>query len=141
MLSSSIIHFRPAGVALLAFGLLAFATPAFSETGDVHERAALEFRAYCAQCHGLKGEGDGPVAGTLKVAPPDLTGMAQRNGGTFPGRSSLQDDLRARYASIARHNGNAGVGAVVQFARRSPRACIRVTKHHRWNARTIASKR
>ena len=90
MLSSSIIHFRPAGVALLAFGLLAFATPAFSETGDVHERAALEFRAYCAPCHGLKGEGDGPVAGTLKVAPPDLTRLALRNDGAFPAEAAYR---------------------------------------------------
>ena len=86
----SIFHLRPAGLALIALSLLAFTTPAFSESADVHERAALEFRAYCAPCHGLKGEGDGPVAGTLKVAPPDLTRMAHRNGGTFPAEAAYK---------------------------------------------------
>jgi mono/diheme cytochrome c family protein len=44
-------------------------------------------RAYeraCASCHGVDARGDGPVAPTLKVRPPDLTMLARRNGGTFP---------------------------------------------------------
>ena len=31
------------------------------------------YRAYCADCHGEKGKGDGPVVPVLKVVPPDLT--------------------------------------------------------------------
>lgn len=42
------------------------------------------YLAYCATCHGAKGLGDGPVAGHLKNAVPDLTSLAQRNQGTFP---------------------------------------------------------
>jgi mono/diheme cytochrome c family protein len=38
----------------------------------------------CASCHGLDGRGDGPVAPTLKVRPPDLTTLARSNGGVFP---------------------------------------------------------
>lgn len=40
------------------------------------------FRAYCASCHGTRGKGDGPVASVLRVAPPDLTRLA--NKGQFP---------------------------------------------------------
>jgi len=42
------------------------------------------FSFYCAPCHGRAGNGDGPVAAALKTAPPDLTILARRNGGTFP---------------------------------------------------------
>lgn len=42
------------------------------------------FGFYCASCHGATGKGDGPVAKALKTAPPDLTVLARRNGGTFP---------------------------------------------------------
>ena len=40
------------------------------------------YRAYCATCHGTNGKGDGPVARSLKVAPPDLTTLASK--GQFP---------------------------------------------------------
>jgi len=39
---------------------------------------------YCASCHGRDAKGTGPVAPALRVAPADLTVLAQRNGGTFP---------------------------------------------------------
>ncbi len=32
---------------------------------------------YCASCHGVGGTGDGPVAGTLKAVPTDLTALAR----------------------------------------------------------------
>ncbi len=38
----------------------------------------------CASCHGIDGRGDGPVAPALRVAPPDLTWLAERRGGEFP---------------------------------------------------------
>jgi mono/diheme cytochrome c family protein len=43
------------------------------------------FDFYCASCHGRDGKGNGPVASALKVPPPDVTLLAQRNSGTFPG--------------------------------------------------------
>ena len=42
------------------------------------------FEFYCAACHGRDGHGRGPVVPALRVAPPDLTTIATRNGGTFP---------------------------------------------------------
>jgi mono/diheme cytochrome c family protein len=42
------------------------------------------YRGYCASCHGAQGKGDGPVAPALNSKVPDLTTIAQRNGGVFP---------------------------------------------------------
>jgi len=44
------------------------------------------FEFYCASCHGRDGKGGGPVARALNVPPPDLTRLAERHGGTFPGQ-------------------------------------------------------
>lgn len=43
-----------------------------------------DFQFHCAACHGAHGKGDGPVARALKIMPPDLTRIAERNGGVFP---------------------------------------------------------
>jgi mono/diheme cytochrome c family protein len=40
---------------------------------------------YCAVCHGKDGRGNGPATPALKVAPSDLTTLAQKNGGKYPG--------------------------------------------------------
>jgi mono/diheme cytochrome c family protein len=42
------------------------------------------FDAYCASCHGTDGRGNGPVAGSLRNIPTDLTVLASRNGDSFP---------------------------------------------------------
>ena len=44
----------------------------------------LDFRRYCAQCHGMDGTGDGPVAPALKKKPANLTLLSKNNGGVFP---------------------------------------------------------
>jgi mono/diheme cytochrome c family protein len=51
------------------------------------ESGAQMYQDYCAACHGKEGKGDGPVIEFLKAPPPDLTTMAHRNGGKFPGES------------------------------------------------------
>ena len=43
-----------------------------------------EYDSKCAVCHGKDGKGGGPYAEQLKRTLPDLTTMAQRNGGVFP---------------------------------------------------------
>lgn len=42
------------------------------------------YEQYCMDCHGMKGQGDGVLAGDLKVAPADLTTIALRRKGVFP---------------------------------------------------------
>src|SRR6266478_10136529 len=44
----------------------------------------LDFRRYCAQCHGMDATGDGPVAPALKKKPANLTMLQKNNGGVFP---------------------------------------------------------
>ena len=43
------------------------------------------FRSYCASCHGSDAKGAGPMAQALKNPLPDLTQIAVRNRGIFPG--------------------------------------------------------
>lgn len=43
------------------------------------------YGAYCAACHGAEGKGDGPVAPWLRKQPTDLTMLAKKNNGKFPG--------------------------------------------------------
>jgi len=42
------------------------------------------FTDYCAACHGLDAQGDGPTASLLKVPPANLATLAKRHGGKFP---------------------------------------------------------
>ncbi|KNG93815.1 c-type cytochrome [Pseudaestuariivita atlantica] len=42
------------------------------------------FAENCAACHGRDARGGGPESLGLGQAPPDLTTLARRNGGTFP---------------------------------------------------------
>lgn len=62
------------------------AKPQPPETGHLIEsiQGPALYAAYCAVCHGKDGKGGGPLAKSLKVAPPDLTRIAMRNGGKFP---------------------------------------------------------
>ena len=54
------------------------------ETMTVADVGRDYFQRYCSSCHGSEGKGDGPFANLLKTPPPDLTTLAQRNGGSFP---------------------------------------------------------
>lgn len=52
---------------------------------DVMQMSGLEmYETFCASCHGAEGKGDGPVAPLIKIHVPDLTRIAQRDGGEFP---------------------------------------------------------
>lgn len=39
------------------------------------------YMRFCASCHGVTGAGDGPVAQGMAVMVPDLTELADRQGG------------------------------------------------------------
>jgi mono/diheme cytochrome c family protein len=51
------------------------------------ERGKARYERYCAACHGKTGDGNGPMASSLRQAPPDLRRLAERNGGRFDRRS------------------------------------------------------
>jgi mono/diheme cytochrome c family protein len=67
----------PACVLLL---LLAAAGP----SAGADEEGERLYRQYCASCHGRQAKGDGDVAASMRIKPPDLTQLAARNGGEFP---------------------------------------------------------
>jgi mono/diheme cytochrome c family protein len=45
---------------------------------------AQMYKNYCAVCHGMQGNGDGPAVAFLKAPPPDLRTLAKRNNGKYP---------------------------------------------------------
>jgi mono/diheme cytochrome c family protein len=59
------------------------AVPAARATDLVAKSGPELYQQFCASCHGSKGRGDGPVAGSLGVEVPDLTRLAIRQGGFF----------------------------------------------------------
>ena len=61
---------------------------------------AQTYETHCASCHGPRGQGDGPVAATLRVPVPNLITLAARNGGEFPAdRAASYIDGRAMPAA------------------------------------------
>jgi len=70
----------PMNMVVCALALMATAALAQS-TADSGKR---EYESKCAVCHGKDGKGAGPYADQLKRSLPDLTTLAQRNGGVFP---------------------------------------------------------
>jgi mono/diheme cytochrome c family protein len=72
------------------FGVVAFAlciaggSPAFAEESTEAQAGHNLYGQYCEVCHGLRGQGDGPLAVELRVAPADLTTIAMRRNGVFP---------------------------------------------------------
>lgn len=75
-----------ARIAIAATVLAVFITSAASaQTFQLADYSGAElFDQFCAACHGAEGRGDGPVASTLNVLVPDLSRLAERNGGDFP---------------------------------------------------------
>jgi len=47
-------------------------------TDENLERGIQLYSSQCAMCHGVKGAGDGGLAGTLKIAMPDLQDPARQ---------------------------------------------------------------
>ena len=91
LLSTLLVH------SLLAGALLTTGTPARAAepTGDEL------FARHCATCHGPAGEGDGPAANAMKIAPPNLRALAKGNGGQFP-RDAIEAYIDGR-KQVAAH--------------------------------------
>ena len=84
-------------VLLLAGFLLVTSTAAADDVA----RGRVLYRRNCASCHGVKGDGQGPVAAQLKTPPTDLRLLSMRYGNPLP------EDQIARFidgrADIAAH--------------------------------------
>ncbi len=48
------------------------------------EQGREAFEQYCAVCHGMNAEGEGPLSPWLIRNPSDLTALTAQNDGTFP---------------------------------------------------------
>ena len=60
--------------------------------------------SFCVQCHGFDAIGVGPFAESRSVVTPDLTGLAERNGGMFPtGADAMKIDGRT---PVLAHGGD-----------------------------------
>jgi mono/diheme cytochrome c family protein len=73
----------------LRLALLAFALPLPWQSDALakdlsHTDGKELYQRLCSSCHGERGQGDGIVGTYFKLQPPDLTTLAQRNGGQFP---------------------------------------------------------
>jgi cbb3-type cytochrome c oxidase subunit III len=113
-----------AAAALAALGLLV--QPA--STADAQDGAALEagrkvYDKHCAQCHGEKGDGQGPAAPHLLPRPRDFTAGKYKLRTTASGQLPTDDDLKRvvrlgmPYTSMPPWPSltDAEVGAVVQY--------------------------
>lgn len=71
-----------AGCASLSGGERAPATTAApgAARSDVVESGADLYTSYCASCHGVSAQGDGPAAESLRKPPSDLTRLGARWG-------------------------------------------------------------
>jgi mono/diheme cytochrome c family protein len=63
--------------------------------GEQQVAGSSIYRTYCEVCHGRGGQGDGPLADSLRVRPPDLTLLAKKNDGKFP-RERVQRTVDGR---------------------------------------------
>ncbi len=67
----------------LAGLLLMFGTAASAGADDVAQGRQM-YLEYCGSCHGLTGEGDGPVAPALTTPPANLRRLSERFGSPLP---------------------------------------------------------
>ncbi|SEW23593.1 Cytochrome c [Cognatiyoonia koreensis] len=67
--------------ALLLAGLLCL--PQMTAAQDA-AAGQLIYERSCITCHGVAGQGDGPMVGNLLVQPADLTQLSKSNDGVFP---------------------------------------------------------
>ena len=72
-----------------------------THASDYVSRSGEElYNQFCASCHGIKGQGDGPVSKSLRVEVPDLTLLARRHRGSFP-REQVEKIIDGRFLITA----------------------------------------
>jgi mono/diheme cytochrome c family protein len=86
-------RFGVGGAAVAMF--VAWAALASAEESTEAQAGHNLYSEHCEVCHGLRGHGDGPLAEELRVAPADLTIIAQRRGGVFP-ESEMREIIDGR---------------------------------------------
>ncbi len=66
---------------LMLVALLALTAPTVAA-----QSGKPDYEAYCADCHGSDGKGNGPSASVIPMnpPPPDLTLLARKHDGKFP---------------------------------------------------------
>jgi mono/diheme cytochrome c family protein len=74
---------RAAWAILILTSTLSLSTIAFAQQ-KVTDFGKVEFENSCAVCHGIDAKGNGVLAASLKLAPPDLTLLTKKNGAVFP---------------------------------------------------------
>ena len=77
--------------------LVNLSASAWAQDADMGKSA---YQSFCASCHGMDGKGKGLLREQLKVAAPDLTLLAKKNGGALP-VSALYDVIDGRKATAA----------------------------------------
>lgn len=68
----------------IGLAILVVSTVAAKRTPTLEPSGRDIYMDRCSACHGEDGRGNGPAVGALKIAPSDLTVLAQKNGGGFP---------------------------------------------------------
>ena len=94
---------------LVIANLVSVGTFAWAQDADMGKST---YQAICAPCHGTDGKGNGPLREALKIAAPDLTILAKKNGGVLP-VSALYEVIDGRKV-IAAHGTrkHASVGSI-----------------------------
>lgn len=65
---------------MAAAGMLLIATSTRGVPLELAARGPRDYVRYCASCHGVNGDGTGPVAVALVKHPPNLRRLSQRYG-------------------------------------------------------------
>ena len=108
------MHMRHGIVVGIALALLsACAGTDTRERGPAQMSGMEMYEQWCSSCHGVGGRGDGPVSSLIKISVPDLTRVAQRDGGEFP-VEDVRRTIDGRWDRRgARCAGHAGLGLAV----------------------------
>jgi mono/diheme cytochrome c family protein len=71
-------------LALLTLILLAHGAASANDLPSGAAAGQILFQTYCASCHGVLGDGNGPAAAALRTSPADLTRLTERHGLPLP---------------------------------------------------------